>query len=535
MATANLPRLRGKAIRVFMIAAMAIFGLHLLWYTDRLGPYGRARPHRQIPNPASEPSKQHHPVVDHESAATQGHHVDNAPGEHSPAQSHDDHGASTAADTMHSPLEPLHSDNQSSGKASSEKKLIPGTTDISDELLPCYETEGMQDIVYVIKTGSTEAMEKLPVHFNTTMKCFPNVLIFSDYGETMDRHVIHDALDNVIEDIRLVEQDFELWRRLKEKGRADLRPEELSDHNHVADPNSGGGQPDNGGWRLDKFKNVPMVGKTLALHPNAKWYMFTDADTFISWSNLARWVKMLDHEKPMYIGSPAVISDQLFAHGGSGYLLSRPAMRKVADFYHDNQEEMDRLAAEHWAGDCVLSTALEHKLDIGLTWAFPIIQGGDPTVQDFSEYGYDRQIWCYPTVSYHHLAPAAIQSLWEFEQRWTADPSTRDQPIRHKNVFKQWAMPQMVSERDEWDNGAVDEANEHQANDFKSCRAHCERNSTCVQYSYHDDKCRTFSQYPKLGNAAGSGFKSGWMTTRIGDFANNLDGKCDSEGDWITS
>nr|POE49331.1 hypothetical protein CFP56_32481 [Quercus suber] len=538
MATANLPRLRGKAIRVLLFAALAIFGLHLLWYTDRLGPYGRALPYRPGSVIGSEHPEQYHHVIDHETAVTLGHEVDKAPGDHSPAQHADNHDASRPEGTFYSPEEAPQGDALSNGSASPVSiapKLTTGTTDISDKLLPCYEADGMRDIVYVIKTGSTEAMERLPVHFNTTMKCFPNVLIFSDYGETMDRHVIHDALDNVIEDIRLVEQDFELWRRLKEKGRADLRPEELSDHNHVADPNSGGGQPENGGWRLDKFKNVPMVGKTLALHPNAKWYLFTDADTFISWSNLARWTKMLDHDKPLYIGSPAVISDQLFAHGGSGYLLSRPAMRKVADFYHDNQEELDRFAAEHWAGDCVLSSTLEHKLDVGLTWAFPILQGGDPTLQDFSEYGYDRQIWCYPTVSYHHLTPAAIQSLWEFEQQWTSDTNTRDEPIRHKNIFKQWAMPQMVNEREDWENMSFEEVDEHIANDINSCRAHCERNSSCLQYSYRDDACRTAAGYPKLGNAASPGHRSGWMTSRIGDFASDLDGKCDSQGDWITS
>lgn len=35
--------------------------------------------------------------------------------------------------------------------------------------LPCARLDGSDDIVFVIKTGATEALEKLPVHFNTTL------------------------------------------------------------------------------------------------------------------------------------------------------------------------------------------------------------------------------------------------------------------------------------------------------------------------------------------------------------------------------
>lgn len=536
MAAGNMLRLRGRALRVFFIAVIALVGLHFVWNRGSLESY-RARLPRPRPGEGYKEltSAYTHQAIDYATSVILGHEV-GQDADHAQAEDdhhEDDHHAPASSSSSSAPPH-ASSTAHETASSSASSKLTTGTTDSSETLLPCYEADGMQDIVYIIKTGSTEALERLPVHFNTTMKCFPHVLIFSDYAETMDRHTIHDALDNVIDQIRLEEDDFELWRRLRAKGRADLRPDELSDHHHVADPNSGGGQPDNGGWRLDKFKNVPMVGKTLALYPKAKWYLYTDADTFISWSNLARWTKMLDPEKSLYLGSPAVIDDQVFGHGGSGYLLSHPAMKKVADFYHDNQEEWDRFAAQHWAGDCVLASALEQRLDTPLTWAFPIIQGGDPTLQDFSEYGYDRQIWCYPTVSYHHLTPATIQSLWSFEQNWTA-AHTKSKPLRHQNTFKEWAMPQMVDERRDWDNASTDEVDELEANTLSSCRAHCERNSTCMQYVYGEDKCRTHSTYPRLGNDPRPGYTSGWMTARVGDFASALDGKCASDGDWITS
>ena len=259
--------------------------------------------------------------------------------------------------------------------------------------LPCSNFTGADEVVYVIKTGATEVYEKLPVHFNTTLKCPPNSLIFSDFAETLDGHEMQDALANITSSIQQENPDFDLWRRLHQNGRAALDESELSTHD-TADPNGGGGNPENNGWRLDKFKNLPMVQKTFTRYPDKKWYLFTDADTYIVWSNLLTWTAMMDPTQKLYLGSQAVVGDQVFGHGGSGYILSHAAMAELAALYSSDQEYFDQKAADHWAGDVVLAEALEHELNITLTWTFPVMQGGDPDVQDFSEYGYDRQLWC---------------------------------------------------------------------------------------------------------------------------------------------
>ncbi|KAI7252601.1 hypothetical protein KC335_g15629, partial [Hortaea werneckii] len=63
--------------------------------------------------------------------------------------------------------------------------------------LPCSQLPGAEKTLVVMKTGAAELEAKLPTHFNTTFRCYPNYLVFSDYGEVFEDHVIIDALAEV--------------------------------------------------------------------------------------------------------------------------------------------------------------------------------------------------------------------------------------------------------------------------------------------------------------------------------------------------
>ncbi|KAF2771665.1 hypothetical protein EJ03DRAFT_268041 [Teratosphaeria nubilosa] len=400
------------------------------------------------------------------------------------------------------------------------------------ETLPCLGLEGAHDVVLIIKTGSTEAMEKLPVHFQTTLNCYKHHLIFSDFSEILEGHAIHDALDQVTEEIRLGDQAFELWRRLQDGGRHVLDQSDLST-NDKGDPESPYGNMNNGGWRLDKMKNVPMIGKTLEQVPNAKWYVFTDADTYIVQSNLLQWTRQLNHKDLVYMGNPTVINDQLFAHGGSGYILSSAAMYAATAEYEQNQEYWDRNAAGHWAVDCVLGTLLQ-KVGAELIWAFPIVQRGDPTRRDWQEIGYDKKLWCYPSVSYHHVKPETIISLFNFEQSWIAADENADNasPMRHSDVFKMLIQPQLSYEKSDWDNASDLSQEGQEVDSALGCRALCEDIRNCFQYSYKEGVCKTATT-PKLGARSEEGrIVSGWMLGRIHRLAQELNW-CGGQGEWI--
>jgi len=88
-------------------------------------------------------------------------------------------------------------------------------------------------------------------------------------------------------------------------------------------------------------------------------------------------------------------------------------------------------------------------------------------------------------------------------------------------------MPQMTDVLMDWDNQSDND--ETDAKSIDDCRAACERNSTCTQYSYEQSggRCKTRIN-PVLGIAK-MGFISGWFEDRIAAFETNM-APCDKEG-----
>lgn len=125
-----------------------------------------------------------------------------------------------------------------------------------------------------------------------------------------------DALETVSEDILKNHDDFELHRRLHRLGRSALELSELSGADSEAV--QWHGKAENPGWKLDKWKFLPMVNRTIHEYPTKKWYIFVEADSFIFWRSALQYLNLLDYTKPHYSGSQMYIGDVLFAHGGSG-------------------------------------------------------------------------------------------------------------------------------------------------------------------------------------------------------------------------
>ena len=275
----------------------------------------------------------------------------------------------------------------------------------------CPPLPGMEDVLVVMKTGVTEAKEKVPVHFQTTLRCVPNYVIYSDFDEEIQGVQLHDALRNMDEGIKQSIPDFNIYNRIRTMGRAGLNNADFAD---VA--NSALGKPDNPGWKLDKWKFLPMVQETYAHKPDAKWYVFMEADTYFSWGTLLAWLATLNHHDALYIGTETQIADVIFAHGGSGFIVSNPALKRVVDEYAAKPAEIHAYTATHWAGDCVLGKIL---LNVGvpLTFSWPMLQNSHPGELDEFATVFYRRPWCFPAVAFHHLTPKDVQSLWEFEQK----------------------------------------------------------------------------------------------------------------------
>ena len=279
-----------------------------------------------------------------------------------------------------------------------EDKQINLKTDVDE----CQALQGAEELFVVLKTGATELHHKLPIHFNTTLKCIPHYAIFSDMAEEVNGHTIHDALDTVSDEVSREAEEFTLYHKMREY------------HNMGKNISDVMRSPDDTktAWNLDKWKFLPMMVKAYELRDDAKWYVFVEADTYILYSNLLMYLEHLRPEQDWYIGGQTWIDDDVFAHGGTGFVISNPAMKKLTAMLKAEKEEMEKMTLREWAGDLVLSKALK-KVGISLTQTWPIFQGETPSTLDFTERHY-----CYPVVSYHHVNAEWVQFLWDFEQEW---------------------------------------------------------------------------------------------------------------------
>lgn len=302
------------------------------------------------------------------------------------------------------------------------------TTDITPDLdengepAPfCPPLPGIEDVLVVMKTGVTESREKVPVHFQTTLRCIPHYVIYSDFEEEIEGVKIHDVLRDMDSSAKK-NPDFEFYNRIVKYGRKGLEQQDFAD-----EANSAIGKPNNPGWKLDKWKFLPMAQEALHYKSNAKWYVFIEADTYVSWPTILNWLARFDHTKPQYLGTETQIADVVFAHGGSGFMLSNPALQRASDEYSSRELELNAYTDGHWAGDCVLGKVLaDAGVNLHFTW--PILQNSNIGELDEFTVDFYRHPWCFIAVALHHLSPSDIENLWKFEQKRWRDVSTLPLP-----------------------------------------------------------------------------------------------------------
>ncbi|KAF2158820.1 hypothetical protein M409DRAFT_61326 [Zasmidium cellare ATCC 36951] len=131
------------------------------------------------------------------------------------------------------------------------------------------------------------------------------------------------------------------------------------------------------------------------------------------------WEAVLDHTQPFYGEDELTIGSDKFAHGGTGFVVSRPALQTVVDFYAAHKAEVE--AKSSWTPE------------FPMTDIFPTMQGehpgfvtyGNPDSEAVPEEAW--MIWCSPAISYHHMSVNVVEKLWRFEQRWSDDRI----PTRH--------------------------------------------------------------------------------------------------------
>lgn len=354
-------------------------------------------------------------------------------------------------------------------------------------------------------------------------------MIFSDLAEQYRGERILDALEEVDPTIKASLQDFVLYRQLQTSGRAALHIDQLSGPASLPEDGTSG-KLTNPGWKLDKWKFLPMIRRTLKEYPDKQWYVFLETDTYIMWGTLLAYLAALDSSKPYYIGSQSQIGDVIFAHGGSGFVASRSALASAVAHYAENKAEWEKFTAAHWAGDCVLGKLFKDS-GTSLTWAWPIWQGDQIGNMEYARVSYGHTLWCCPTVSYHHLNPSVIDDLWNFEQDWFSEHwENSSLVLRHRDIYAKFILPRILDPRQDWNNLADNDRGS--VSSLDECRATCQNDISCVQYSLGGNgRCLTTSD-PKLGETS-LGVRSGWLFERMQEFYDKAK-PCGKE-EWIST
>jgi hypothetical protein len=276
----------------------------------------------------------------------------------------------------------------------------------------CNEWTGANDVVVVMKTGASEIEAKLPVHFNTTFKCAPNVLVFSDLEQDFHGLQIYDPLEHLESMLNPSDPDLIYYRTLKDYYRrgSDILALDRSS-----------------AWTLDRYKNIPMLKFAYQMRPEAKWFVFVDADTGLVWSNLLTWLGQMDPDEPRYIGSSVVGGGRIrFAHGGTGYLVSNAAAKIMAEESPSEAAKSFHITKDDCCGDSALAKALKLH-GILITSAFPNVNG-----ETLHNLQYDSSTLCFAPVTMHHMSANDITELAFYQKHMANDKVGK---ISHVQTF----------------------------------------------------------------------------------------------------
>ena len=171
----------------------------------------------------------------------------------------------------------------------------------------CQSLGPRDNVVVAVKTGATEAADKIPGQVQTVLRCAKHILFFSDLEQDIGKYHLYDSLDNVSATVVESNVDFKFYQKQSQVWRDEHSISAVKGAKNPEKPT------DLAAWTLDKYKNIHIVEKTWAAKPGMDWYLFIDADTYVLWPNMLKWLAGMDPNKKFYSGSEVSISGTRFA------------------------------------------------------------------------------------------------------------------------------------------------------------------------------------------------------------------------------
>jgi hypothetical protein len=360
----------------------------------------------------------------------------------------------------------------------------------------------MEDVTVVVKLGFSELESALPAYLNRLGRCRIDLLFFSDHEAEYNGFKIIDALANLRPEYKYHNPDFDVYEEIQaSNGSPEKTPE---------------------GWRLDKYKFLPMMEITAHQRPNSRWFVFVELDTYVNWDNMYRFLSQFNPKTPYYFGSPVWPPKKtVYAHGGSGFVLSRGALNKLvargrmfAENLHDPGTHLfGKDVSKQCCGDDVLAQVLK-ECGVPIRGYWPMFNGEKPTTVRFN-----WEQWCEAIITLHHVQDHDFDQL----KVWEATREHPAKPLTFEELFS-FIEPHLLDQADDWSNMSEDielKSPHAAAMSFDTCFAACLKDKKCMQYEHFGETCR-LSHSVRLGHAQGPGgdtkWTSGWVKDRIKAF-----------------
>jgi len=278
-----------------------------------------------------------------------------------------------------------------------------------DELCASFPSYLLSSVQVVLKIGASESAERLDISTSYATRCISNLIIVSDREFELNGHHVHDVLADLLPVFRATAPDFDAYESLQWDD----------------------GSFDNGmGWKLDRYKFLPMVERAKKMNPVADWFVFLESDTYFVWDNLFRMLDQFDPSTPLYFGSPSPGhrtqdgETTWFAYGGAGFVLSRAAVTillrretgRHGEFIQPSLTIQDEnLVKGECCGDSLLGWTLYQK-GVKLSGMWPMFNP-----HPLHSIPFDNAYWCQPVISMHKTLLTDMAGLvkWENERNRT--------------------------------------------------------------------------------------------------------------------
>lgn len=242
------------------------------------------------------------------------------------------------------------------------------------------------------------------------------------------------------------------------------------------------------GWKSDAQKNIPGFRVLYEKFPDAEWYIMIDDDTYVLMDNLKEALDNLDPMVPHYLGAVTGFigcdgvrswsNTAVFAHGGSGIVVSRGALLKMLPIVDTCIEKYKSC----WAGDIRLGLCLR---DVGVPVKNAGFFSSDPPNSKFN-FTYP----CSTPRTFHHLLPDQMQKLYELEQV----AKRQHQRVLLVDVFRAFLDDTAMVN---YDRPGGDFKNAKTAS-AEECKALCKSLKKCVAYTFETGGCQLKSSAPPI-------------------------------------